>query len=263
MSDAPRTDETFSHASGRIAALRRVSGPEIVDEGIQLARQNYGALIMAALVPLLPYFGMDIWTASHGEPVELWPMLLFSTIWASLADASAARLAMDVLEGRPPDPARALRTALRRALPVVLSGLYRAIFGLIGLVLLLVPGLYVLSAYALIPVLPVLEPGIGVWRALRRSAALTAGARRLTFGTYVAPYAFVLGANMVLSQLTDSIMLRHYGRLFGGLVGSSVALALTPFIAAIQVRLYVELRMRKEAIDIEWALASPSAAVGR
>jgi hypothetical protein len=51
------------------------------------------------------------------------------------------------------------------------------------------------------------------------------------------------------------------GRLFGGLVGSCVALTMTPFIAAIQVRLYVELRMRKEAIDIEWALASaPSGA---
>lgn len=262
MSDTLPSDGTFLHASIRLAALRPKFGPEIVDEGIQLARQNYGALILAALVPLLPYFGMDIWVSTHGKPVELWPMLLFTTIWASLADASAARVAMDVLEGRPPDPARALRTALRRAWPVVLSGLYRAIFGLLGLVLALVPGLYVLSVYALIPVLPVLEPGIGGWRALRRSAALTAGARRLTFGAYVAPYAFVLGANMVLSLLTDSIMLRPFGRLFGGLVGSSVALALTPFIAAIQVRLYVELRMRKEAIDIEWALASTSAAVG-
>jgi len=259
MSDAPQSEETHAPAAARIAALRRVSGPEIVDEGIQLARQNYGALVMAALVPLLPYFGMDLWTASRREALGTWPMLVFTAVWASLADASAARVAMDALEGRPPDPVRGLRTALRRAWPVVASGLYRAIFGLVGLTLLLVPGLYLLSVYALIPILPVLESPLGWWRALRRSAALTRGARRLTFGTYVAPYAFVFGANMVLTQLTEEILGYRIGHVLGGLVGSSVALATTPFIAAIQVRLYVELRMRKEAIDIEWAVASLSA----
>jgi len=258
MSDAPESYERNLSGMSRIAALRRVSGAEIVDEGIQLARQHYGALVMAALVPLLPYFGMDIWTGSHSESVDVWPMVLFSTIWASLADASAARVAMDVLEGRSPDPARALRAALRRAWPIVVSGLYRTTLGLLGLVLVLVPGLYVLSTYALIPVLPALEPRIGAWRALRRSAALTRGERRLTFGTYVVPYAFVFGTNMILSALTEQIMGQHVGRMFGGLAGSCVALACTPFIASIQVRLYVELRMRKEAIDIEWAIASPS-----
>jgi hypothetical protein len=264
MSDALPSDERFSDAAGRIASLRRASGPEIVDQGIQLARQYYGAMILAALPPLLPYFGMDIWTSSRGEPVGLWPVLLLNTVWtvcASLADAAAARVAMDALEGRSPDPARALRTSLRRAWPVVLSGLYRALFGFLGLIILLVPGLYVLSVYALVPVLPVLEPGLGGWRALRRSAALTTGARRLTFGAYVAPYAFILGANMILSLLMVRVMGRQPGQLFGGLVGTGVAMAMTPFIASIQVRLYVELRMRKEAIDIEWALASTPASV--
>lgn len=258
MSDAPPSDGTGPDSRSRIATLHLAAGTEIVDEGIQLARQNYGALVTAALVPLVPYFGMDIWTSTHTEPLGLWPMLLFSVVWASLADASAARVAMDALEGRAPDPMRALRTTLRRARAVVLSGLYRAIFGLIGLTLVVIPGLYLLSVYALIPVLPVLEPGVGAWRALRRSAALTQGDRGLAFGTYVVPYAFVFGANMLLSMIAERFLGPQAGRLFGGLVGSCVALTMTPFIASIQVRLYVELRMRKEAFDIEWALASAS-----
>jgi hypothetical protein len=262
MSDAPESDETFPDARSRIAALRRVSGPEIVDEGIQLARQHYGALVLAALVPLLPYFGLDIWATSYSVEFGTWPTLLLTAVWASLADAAAARVAMDALEGRPLDPMRALRTALRRAWPVVISGLYRAIFGLAGLVVLLVPGLYVFSIYALIPVLPVLEPELGVWRALRRSALLTQGARRLTFGVYVAPYAFVFLANSMLSALLQRALGSQNGPMIGGLLGSCVALTMTPFIASIQVRLYVELRMRKEAIDIEWALGVPTAAVG-
>jgi hypothetical protein len=251
----------YSDAAARIAALRRVSGAEIVDEGIQLARQNYGVLILAGLVPLLPNLGTNIWTASHGNPDGPWSMLLYTAawaFWASLTDAATARAAMDVLEGRSPDPARALGVALRRAWPVAVSGLYRMIFWLAGLVLVLVPGFYVLSVYALIPVLPVLEPDIGGWQALRRSAMLTKGARRLSFGTYVLPYAFAVGASIVMSALMEGVVGPHFGRLFGGLLGSVVDLAFTPFMAAIQVRLYVELRMRKEAIDIEWALASPS-----
>ena len=45
MSDALTSEGTFSYAAGRIATLRRVSGAEVVDEGIQLARENYGALV--------------------------------------------------------------------------------------------------------------------------------------------------------------------------------------------------------------------------
>jgi hypothetical protein len=143
---------------------------------------------------------------------------------------------------------------------VVVSGLYRAIFGLIGLTLVLVPGLYILSVCALIPVLPVLEPGMGAWRAPRRSAALTRGDRGLAFGTYVSPYACVFGAKSLLSMIAARFFGPQAGRLLGGLVGSCVALAMTPFLASIQVRLYVELHMRKEALDIESALASTRAA---
>ncbi|MBW8770862.1 MAG: hypothetical protein JF589_13990 [Gemmatimonadetes bacterium] len=122
MSDRPATDGTFSDAVARIAAPRRLSGPEIVDHGIQLARQHYGALALAALLPMLPYFGIDFWNASHRQPLNPWPTLMVSmlltTICSAVADAAAARVAMDALEGRSPDPARALGLALRRAWPV-------------------------------------------------------------------------------------------------------------------------------------------------
>ena len=240
--------------------MRRVYGAEIVDEGIQVARQNYGTLVLATLLPQLPVFGIDLWKSTQRGPFASWLALLLSVICASLANASAARVVMDALEGRPTDLARVLRIVLRRAWPVVFSGLYRAIFFVLGLVIVLIPGLYVLSVYALVPVLPVLEPEIGGWQALRRSATLTARARLLAFGAYVVPYGFVSAAVWASATLTTRIAGPHVGRLFGSLLGSSLAVALRPFLAAIQVRLYVELRMRKEAIDIEWALAPASTA---
>lgn len=260
MSDTLQSDETFSAASVQLAALRPKPGPEIVDEGIQLARQNYGALVLATLVPQLPVFGIDIWRFTHKAPLGLWLGYFAAVVCASIANASAARVAMDALEGRPPDLGRALRYVLRRAWPVVLSGLYRATFFILGLVILLIPGLYVLSVYALIPVLPVLEPEVGSWQALRRSASLTARARLLAFGVYVAPFVFVSGSVTALTMFTARIMGPYGGPWFSSLLGSILELTLRPFLAAIQVRLYIELRMRKEAIDIEWALASPSAA---
>jgi len=261
MRDALSSDESFSPASSRIAALRRVSGTEIVDQGIQLARQNYEALLMAGSVPLLATVAMRTWLFAHPHRVTVWSnllLILFNSVWGALANASAARVAMDVLEGRPPDAARALAVAFRRALPVVLTGLCRAVLVLAGLVMLVIPGLYVISTFVLAPALPVLEPGIGGLQGFRRSATLTNGARRLVFGACVLPAYFASGASVVMTLLTSRVLRPHAGQLISALVGISVVAALTPFIAAILVRLYVELRMRKEAIDIEWALAAPS-----
>ncbi|MBW8770863.1 MAG: hypothetical protein JF589_13995 [Gemmatimonadetes bacterium] len=83
----------------------------------------------------------------------------------------------------------------------------------------------------------------------------------LAFGTYVLPNQFIFGATVALHVIVERILGPHAGRLFGALAATSLAVVATPFLAAIQARLYVELRMRKEAIDIEWALAPPSAPV--
>src|SRR5690349_9765479 len=228
MSQATEPDGTYSLAMSRIAALRRVSGAEIVDEGIQLARQNYGAMVMAALLPLLPLLGARMWASSLRIGLWSYLLILFNSFWTSLAIASAARVAMDALEVGSTDPARALRFALRRAWPIALCGLYRTTFTLLGLVCLVIPGLYVLSVYALIPVIPVVEPRTGAWQALRRSATLTRGTRLLAFGTYFAPFIVISGSSFVLATLVARALGVHAGRLFGALVGEGVVMALLP-----------------------------------
>src|SRR6478752_6271908 len=98
MSDALTSEGAFPHAVSRLAALRRVSGAEVVDEGIQLARQNYAVLVMAGLLPLLPSVAVRVWHSSHEQQAGLWSNLLVilsNTVWGSLAGAAAARVAMD------------------------------------------------------------------------------------------------------------------------------------------------------------------------
>lgn len=243
------------------APLRPLGAAEIVDAGVQLARQHYGALVTTALVPLLPYFAADAWTSARGGGTpDFWTMILFSAVWASLADAATARAAFDAYRGGgTPDPARALRATAARAWPVLVSGLYRAVMTTVGLALLLVPGLYVFATYALVPSLAVLEPGLGAWATLRRATALTKGARWRAFAAYVVPYLCVFGGNMLVSTTIPKLIggggVAH---LVGQLAGSVTAVLLTPLVACLQVVLYLDCRVRKEALDLEWAIADAS-----
>lgn len=253
--------------SSPVPLLRPLGAAEIVDAGVQLARRHYGALVTTALVPLLPYFAADAWTSARGGGTpDFWTMVLFSAIWASLADAATARAAFDAYRGGGrPDPARALRATAARAWPVLVSGLYRAVMTTLGLALLLVPGLYVFATYALVPSLAVLEPGLGAWATLRRASALTNGARWRAFAAYVVPYLCVFGANMLVSTTVPKLVGGEggVGHLVGQLGGSVTAVLLTPLVACLQVVLYLDCRVRKEALDLEWAIADAPPADAR
>ena len=238
----------------RPADLRVRTAPEIVDAGVQLARRNYTVLMMAAAIPLLPYFAFDVAIAWTGSDMT-WPWMIFTIACASIADAAVAYAAAEAWHGREPSAAAALRAVRSRLWPVLATGLYRTIFVLGGLMLLIAPGLILLSMYALIPGIAVLEPTLGAGAALRRSRALTAGWRWQAFVCHALPYVFAVGANMLVSRLLTDIG----GRLLGGVGGSLVDVAITPFVIGIQVVLYFDLRIRKEGYDVEAMLAATAA----
>ena len=196
---------------------------------------------------------MDVYD-NLGPKSESWMLILLSAALASIADAATGKAAFDAYRGERPSPAGALRATGRRAWPVLVSGVYRTAITLAGLVLFIVPGLYVFSIYALAPSVALFEPELSANGTLKRSRALTSGARRRAFLCYVVPYSAVIGANIGLTQLTKEIVGVGHGALAGGFAGSATAALLTPFLAALQVILYIDCRVRSEALDLEWAL---------
>jgi hypothetical protein len=242
-----------------LATLRPLSGPEVVDAGVQLGRQHYAVLLTASAVPLVPYFAWDVWSSRHLGATAFWPTIVFASVWASLSDAAAVSAAAWAYAGEQPDVARALRAAGRRAWAVIISGVYRSVMATVGTVLLVVPGLYVLATYALVPGLAVLEPTRGAWGTLRRSAALTRGAHARALGCYVLPYAFVVALDVVATSIISRLGEGARAELVAGMAGTVTSMLLTPFIAGIQTVFYYDLRVRKEAYDLEAGLAALAA----
>ena len=233
--------------------LRLRTAPEIVDAAVQLARRHYWPMLLASIGALLPYLGFDLYFGATGYEPSLLTAVLTSAIVGSFADAATAAVAFDSL-GRPEADVRSALVAIRRFGVIVLAGLYRSIFLLAGIAILVVPGLFVLAMYALVPGIAVFEPHLGVRESLRRSRDLTAGYRMRALLCYGLPYgAMAVGLSFAASAV--EYMTGGHGELLGLLAGTFLAMACTPFIAALQLMLYLDLRVRKEALDLEAGIA--------
>ena len=73
------------------------------------------------------------------------------------------------------------------------------------------------------------------------------------FLCYTLPTAAAIAANIGMSQLATDLVGAGHGQLAGGFAGSVTAVLLTPFLAGMQVILYLDCRVRREALDLEWA----------
>ena len=147
-----------------------------------------------------------------------------------------------------------IRVAFRRAAPLavawVLVHLAEAVFA-IGLI---VGALVPMTWFAVVSPAVVCE-GIGPWRAVRRSGALT----RRRFGAVLGTVLAVALVDALLgSALTGLAEVYVALGLPGAWVvtaaaGAAAGLVLTPFVAGVAVLLYLDLRVRHEGLDIELA----------
>ena len=255
--------------------LRLRSGPEIIDAGIQLARRHYWPMLLAAIPFLLPKIAFALLYGSGRAQSDIVLVVLEAGIPGPLADAAAAAVALAALQWNPGGAAEtrgdafrtdrlvsaALRVLGRRFWAAMASGLVRTACIFYGFLLFVAPGLYALGALALVPLVVVAEPGLGVMDALRRSSVLTAGHRWRVLGCYGLPYAAILLAGQLMVDGLEGLLgAPGYGPLqvTAMLAGAVLATTLTPVIAAIQVMLYLDLRVRKEALDLEADIAAPA-----
>ena len=234
--------------------LRPRTSPEIVDAAVQLARRHYWPMLLVSIGALLPYLGFDLYFGATGYEPSMLTMFLMSVIVGSFADAAVAAVAFDGLR-RPDADIRSALVAIRRFHVIALAGLYRSIFIGAGFVILIVPGLFVLAMYALVPGIAVFERHLGVGAALRRSRELTDGHRMRALLSYGLPYCAVTLGVTVGSSGVESVT-GGYGALLGLMTGTFLAMASTPFVAALQLVLYLDLRVRKEAVDLDAGIAA-------
>lgn len=171
------------------------------------------------------------------------------------AQAGCFRAIADAYLGEEVGWRSSLGFALRRLPAIIWMTVLAGILVVLGLVLLIIPGVYLYVAFTVaVPVL--LVEGAGPWRALRRSRQLVRGRWLGTLGVSVVGSLLVSVVSLAISGLLVGVAFANPSRnTVTGFVLNTLAATLgsmiaTPAAAAFVTVLYIDLRVRKEGFDL-------------
>ncbi len=196
---------------------------------------------------------------SSGLVVLQLAVLAVSVLAAFLATAAAYRLVADAYLGRPVDPGASLRFGLRRLGSVIWLSTLAALGIFVGLLLIVVPGIYLAVAWSVaVPVL--LGENLRGTQALGRSRSLVRG--RFWSCAAVLVLAFLLAGltALVIAAIVEGVTGESDNDtviFFVNGVSSLISNALVlPFQVAVTTVLYIDLRVRKEGLDVQLLMHS-------
>jgi hypothetical protein len=241
--------------------LRPRSATELVDAAFQVFRRAPVQFIVAAAVVYVPWlviqlvFNLQIQRdALPGFDILAANLIAGLVVYIILGGAIAI-IARDVYLDRSPDVAAAYKVVGTRIVSLVIASVSVLIMLVIGLILLLVPVLYPLSRFFAARQAVVLE-GLGPWRALGRSSALSAGVKGHILGTQILAglltMAIAIGATIAAGLVPSTVVQR--------IAETIVGVCIRPFFSIVETLLYYDVRIRKEAFDIEYMAGGDTAA---
>jgi uncharacterized membrane protein len=163
-----------------------------------------------------------------------------------LAPAAIALAVVQDISGRGFSFGQSVRIALRRSPAILALTLLIVLFGMVGMVLLIVPGVIVFCIYSVAIPACIIE-GLGPIKSMSRSAFLTKGNRWRISGIlcelYIGGIAIEQLARFILHRITSDIATLAISMTLDIVVGAFTALALGV--------LYAQLRIAREGVDIE------------
>lgn len=250
-------DESMPRPSPSLDRPRTTT--EILDAAFAVLRADYGTFLLVTLVALAPAVLLHLW---WGDVLGVVTMRLADALFGTVADAAVIVLAASWIEGRATDAGGALRRAARRMPALVAVSIVVNAITIIGYVLLIVPGLLVQANLFASPVALLVED-LGVDAAMSRSSELAQGHLRRLIGALVVTLVVSLVGRIALGAVFGAAV----GTLGGteamgeaaGILGGAL---LAPFAPIVVTLLYFDLRLRKEAYDLERMVAAlpPAAA---
>jgi hypothetical protein len=271
--------------------LRPLRVGEILDAGIKITTKRFWALAKLVAVVTIPIqvvsafvslstldedtidtttssqIGSEFWTQLAGNFV----VSLLGLLATLVALAACTRIVAGAYFGEEADWMGSLRYAGRRLHSLLWVGFLYGLMVTIGTIGCFVPGIWLAVAYSLaIPAL--LIEDVRGWKALTRSFRLVRGRWWPTFGVLILGYLLITIVQTMFSLPVLGVLLA------GGddpnvavfIVGSTITgtistILTTPFLVAMLVVIYVDLRVRKEGLDLQLMAqrvgASPAAVV--
>lgn len=200
-----------------------------------------GVLIPLALVLFLVVAVVNGIVA--GSPILLLVGIAVSVIAATLYQGMVVTLVSDVQDGtRDYSVSDLVDSAKHVILPLIGAGLLAGLGISLGLLLLVVPGLFLMTIWAVIAPVIVLERS-GVMAAFGRSRELVRGDGWRVFGVIVLVFIIVAIVRAVLGAVAIGINDSIVARIIFDWIGSSLTAPITAIVAAV---IYFHLKGAKE-----------------
>ncbi len=227
--------------------IRAMSFAELLDTAFRIIRDHFGQLVGITSAVYVPLAVMNAAAMPRAGAFALGPLVAVVVLALGVVPIVSTALTYAVGEiylGRRTSIGRAFGAALRVVVPLVGTKLLVGLGVLAGIVLLVVPGIYLTLAWILTSPIVILEGRYGT-AAIGRSRELMRGNKWRAIGV------LVLGAIIV------GVLTKVLGGVFGlvpflGPVGSGLAQAIgVAYSTVVLVLLYFDIRCRKEAFDIE------------
>jgi hypothetical protein len=256
-------DQTIGQGGGMAAMAPRGIG-EILSAAFQLYRRHWRTLAAIAAVVVVPLtllqYGIGHWFRSNGQQLQE-PAGVSTSFWAvagaSLLAALVGLLLYQVLTGaitrniatevtgHDLNLEQSYRFGFARLGPILVVSILVGLATLLGLIVFIIPGIYIGVRLAVSIQALVIEGKRGT-EAMRRSWELVAG-----HWWHVALTVVVAG---LLTGVVNAVITAPFGTGAWFIQGVAAAVATTvtlPYGALVGVLLYLDLRARKERLDLD------------
>jgi len=231
-----------------IESLRPLGAGEMMDQALVATRRHFWPVVRSGLPA---YLCASIINIAY-TPVSFedgWYMIGVVFLFSGLAESLAIAAAFDFTEGRTPS----FRTSWARVRPRLFAASIgyslKWAMAIAGLVLLVVPGLYLLSVFFAVPAASIIE-GLG-FRAARKRSLQLARPNLLRLVTSIGLLELVIGALSFGFGYVIKHAFPHFPFRLITLAAEAGGLVVLSYRGILTVLLYRDCRVRLEGFDLE------------
>jgi hypothetical protein len=221
-------------------------------------RDQFTLLVPAALALFLVVAVLNGIVLTSGGVIATLLVIVIGTIATYWFQGMVVEAVRDILDGRRDHTIGSLfQSAVPVIVPLLLVGLLAGIGILIGFILLIVPGLILLTIWAVLAPVVVVER-TGVLEAFGRSRQLVKGHGWQVFGVIVVLLLITIAASAVVQAIFVGIADSFVGYFLADLI---VRVLVSPLSAIAAAVMYFELKAHHGEPVLETGAAAPGAAV--
>lgn len=233
--------------------LRAMLVGEILDGSLTVLRRHFGLFLGLAVACLGLPTVINLSTTYSGEAnlgLQLFSMLLWFLGYLLLTGASV-HVVSEAYLGRTPEFGESLRFAVGKMGGLFISGFAVGIVTSLAFLALVIPAIIVFCGLAVTVPVVVLEPLPSATDALRRSWSLTNGQKGRVFLLFLVVVLLALVTLFGVGFLVGIAVLIRPLMILAMILYALLILFIYPFTSCVQTLLYYDLRVRKEAFDLE------------